>query len=327
MKKLVVILSLCVATSGVLVSGCSKSKTSATHSGNNAGSNAASDNPVELKIKWEVGKKYEMRMTFDQNTEMNLPNQPKPVKQQVKLAQDLDMSALKQLENGGWQLQLEFVAETMNVSQGDREVLSFDSTQNSAQDADDPAAPALRAVIGARLLYFTDADGKVEKIEGVDKLKDRVAAVGKPQQQADFQQLFSEDTLKRYGSFADSLPNRMVKKGDSWPFNWDIDTGAGTLTVNMNYTFKNWEQHDGRNCAHSVGTGSIATKTTSTTMGAVVEVQKGKISSDEWFDPELGMITDINSDLNMTLKITTRQQTLTQQLNQKVQFTLLDVTQ
>ena len=44
-----------------------------------------------------------------------------------------------------------------------------------------------------------------------------------------------------------------------------------------------------------------------------------------WFDPELGMIVDFNSDQKMALKVTTRQQTVTPQLTQKVRLSLVDV--
>jgi hypothetical protein len=324
MKKIAFVLSLCAAAGCVLLSGCSKSKNAATQSGNGTES-SASDNPVEMKIKWEVGKKYAMRMELNQSMEMNLPNRPEPMKTEVKLAQDFDISALKDLDNGGKQLQLEFENETMDVSQNGRSVLSFDAAQSPAQDTNNPAAPVLRAMIGARIQYFTDANGKVEKMEGVDELMNRIAATGKPQQQAMFKQMFSEDTLKQYGSFSDSMPNRIVKIGESWPVKRDIASAIGVLTVDMKYTFKNWEQHGDRKCAHVEDTGDLTSKGVSTTTGAAIEIQKGKISGDFWFDPELGVIVDANVNQDMTMKITTRQQTFTQQVNQKIRVALVDV--
>jgi hypothetical protein len=328
MKKTAVVFSLCVLAGCVLLSGCSKSKKSVTQSDNKADSSAvsiASDNPVEMKIKWAVGKKYGMRMELDQGTETKVPNLPQPVRQQLKLTQDFSLSALKELDSGGWQLELEFENETMDVLQGGRPVLSFDSTQSPAQDTNNPAAPILRAMIGARIQYFTDANGKVDKVGGVDELMDRIAAVAKPQQQAMFKQMFSEDTLKQYGSFSDALPNRMVNVGESWSVKKDIVSGIGIMTVDMKYTFKNWEQHGDRKCAHVEATGDISSKSASAAMlGAVVEIENGKISGDFWFDPELGMIVDVNNDQDMTMKITTRAQTFNQQLTQKIRLTLVD---
>ncbi|HUA67171.1 MAG TPA: DUF6263 family protein, partial [Candidatus Saccharimonadales bacterium] len=222
------------------------------------------------------------------------------------------------------ELELKFENETMNVSQGDRNVLSFDSTQSPSQDADNPAAPVLRAMIGARIQYFTDANGKVERMEGVDALTQRIAATGNPQEQAMFKQMFSEDTLKRYVSFADALPNRAVNVSDSWPFQEDVPSTIGVLSLDMNYTFKNWGQYGNRQCAHIEATGNVSNKSISTETGAMVEIKKGEISGDFWFDPTLGMIVAVNNDQNMTLKISTRAQTMTAQFNQKVRLALVN---
>jgi Family of unknown function (DUF6263) len=329
MKKIITLISLAtVAGSMLLSSGCSKPKKPAVASGSSADSNAAaaSDRPVDMKIKWVVGKKYAMRMEFTQGTETKVPNQSEPVKQEVKMTQDFNLSALKQLDNGGWELQLQFENQTMDVTQGGHSVLSFDSNENPAQETNNPIAPVLRAMIGAKLQYFTDAVGKVEKMDGADDLMKRIAATGKPQQRAMFQQMFSEDTLKRYGSFSDAMPNRPVNVGDSWSTKNDIVSTIGTLTIDMKYTFKDWEQHGDRQCAHIEAAGDISSKSVSAAnVGAAVEIEKGNVSGDMWFDPELGMIVDFNSDQKMSLKVTTRQQTVTPQLTQKIRLSLVDV--
>jgi outer membrane murein-binding lipoprotein Lpp len=328
MKKIITLVSLAVVAGGVLLSGCSKSKPATPSGGSDASSAtaAAADGPVDMKIKWAAGKTFAMRMEMNMDTEMKVPNQPDPVKQNVKLAQNFNFSALKKLDNGGWELQLEFENESLDVSMGGRSVLTFDSNENPAQETNNPAAAILRAMVGAQLQYFTDASGKVEKMGGVDDLMKRVAAAGTQQQRGMFQQMFSEDTLKRYGSFSEALPNRIVNIGESWSDKNDIVSTIGTLTMDMNYTFKNWEQHGDRKCAHVEAVGTITTKTVSAAnVGAAVEVQNGKIAGDFWFDPELGMIVDVHNTQDMTLKITTRNQNLTQQLSQKVRLSLVDV--
>jgi hypothetical protein len=331
MKKLAVILPLYVVAGAVLLAGCSKSRTAATSSGNGGNgadatlASGASDKPVDMKIKWTVGKKYPMRIEVAQSTKTDVPDQPQPVAQEMKLTQGFTISSLKELDNGGRQLELKFESAKMDVSQGERNVLSFDSLQSPAQDGSNAAAPVLRTMIGARIQYFTDAEGKVERMTGVDELTRRIAATGQPQAQAMFQQMFSEETLKRYGSFADSLPDHAVNLGDSWPFKEDVPSSIGVLTVDLKYTFKNWEQHGDRTCAHVEASGDISTKTISTATGMVVEIKKGKISGEYWFDPVLGMIVEANNDMDLALKITTRAQTMSSQFNQKVRFALVDV--
>ena len=330
MKKHVIILSLFALAGSFLLSGCSKSKTAATSSGNNgngseaASGSVASDQPVDMKIKWTIGKKYPMHIELVQSTKTEVPNQPQPVVQEMNLTQDFDISPLKQLDGGGAQLELQFNNQAMNVSQGGQTVLTFNSTQSPGQDGGDPAVAVLRAMVGAHIQYFTDANGKVERMEGVDALAKRIAATGQPRAEAVFKQMFGEDALKRYCSFADGMPNRTLNVGGSWPFQEDLPTSIGVLALDMKYTFKNWEQYSGRKCAHVVGTGRISTKTVSTATGAMVEVEKGTITGDFWFDPALGMIAGFNDTEDMALKITTRAQAMKTQFNQKIRYALVD---
>jgi hypothetical protein len=86
------------------------------------------------------------------------------------------------------------------------------------------------------------------------------------------------------------------------------------------------EQHNGHNCAHLVIAGDIKTKTaTAAATGAVVKVKKGIISGDSWFDPELGMFVDVNTDQDLTLDITTRNMALTDHMKENVELSLVDV--
>ena len=330
MKRRVIILSLFVAAGSILLSGCSKSKTAATSSGNNgngseaAAGSGASDQPVDMQIKWAIGRKYPMHIELSQSTKTDVPNQPQPVLQEMNLSQDLDISPLKQLDGGGTQLELQFKNQTMNVSQGGQTVLTFNSTQSPGQDGNNPAVAVLRTMIGARIQYFTDANGKVERMEGVDALAQRIAATGQPRGESTFKQMFGEDTLRRYCSFADAMPNRAVNVGESWPFQKDLPTAIGILALDMKYTFKNWEQYNGRKCAHIVGAGRLSTKTVSTATGSMVEVEKGTITCDFWFDPALDMIVCFSDTEDMALKITTRAEAMKTQFNQKIRYALVD---
>jgi len=324
MKKLFIILPLCAVAACLLCSGCSKSKNKANQSGNSADATtagAASEGPVEMKIKWTVGKSFPMHMEMKQTTKTDVPNQPQPMVQVININQDFDFSALKQLDNGGWELELKFVSETMDISQGDRSVMSFNSAHSSDQDGNNPVAPIMRGMIGARIHYFTDANGKVERVEGVDELKNRINASGQ-QNQAMLNQMISEDSFKQYGSFADAMPNHAVAIGDSWTLEKDVTTFIGVLALDIKFTLKNWEQHDGQPCAHVAEEGKMSTKSISTATGMAVEITKGKITGEYWYDPAQGMIVEADNDQNMALKITTRAQTMTSQFSQTVRVTL-----
>jgi len=287
----------------------------------------AARGPVEMKVKWQAGKRYAMRLETTQTSETKQPNQPKPVKQLAKITQDLNFSLVKELDNGGRQLQLEIEGQTMDFFQGDRQVVGFDSYRDPARNSNDLTAAVLRKMVGARLQYFTDANGKVEKMEGYEELVNRMGEGGKPQEQAMFKQMFTENGFRQYGfsSFAAMLPNRAVKVGDTWSRKLEVPDDTGMLNVDLRCTFKNWEQHADRKCARIKCTGNYSSQAAPNTSNLPAKIEKGTLSGEVWFDPELGMTAEIALDEDMILKITRQGQTLTSPVSHKTRLTLVDV--
>jgi hypothetical protein len=329
MKKLLMAVLIGVAAGTLLVSGCSKSKEGAKSAANSSDSatmsTAASGDSAEIRAKWVVGNKYLMRMELNQSVETKIPGQPEPVRQQVNLTQDFNMAALKELPDDGRQLDLEFKNETMEVSIGGNPVLSFDSTKSAAEDSKNPITPLLRKMVGAHITYFVDRAGKVEKMEGVDELMKRVGFNRKSQEHAMFKQMFSEATLKQYGSLGETMPNRSIKVGDSWPMKREIYTDIGLMTLDMKCTFKNWEQHGDRKCAHILTEGEILSGPSTNAVNPTAKIEKGKLSSEMWFDPELGMSIESETNQKMTVRIITGGQTIVPQIIQKIRVMLVDV--
>ena len=327
-------LSLSLAGGSLFLTCCSKSAKSGPGANNSSSPAASSANggsaaagPVDLKIKWQTGKVYNMEMDLNQATDINVHGQP--VHQVMKLTQGLHYSPLKDLDAGRFQVQLEFERQNFDFTQNGKDLLSFDSTQNTPTDTDGkiPLGTVMRAMLGVPLDYTFAADGTIEKIDGIDTLSNRiVAAVPDQRQRMMFQQLFDENTLKQYGAFSRSLPGHPVNIGDTWSSSQDMNDPAGVMTVNCTYTFKSWESHNGHNCAHILITGDIKTKSASaSTIGAVVNVKKGIVNGDAWFDPDLGMFVDINSKQDTTLDITTRGGAFTEHMKQNVDTSLLGI--
>ena len=244
MKRIRFSLLFCAVAAGCLVlSGCSKSKENKPRSENNTPGTpdaVASDDSADMRMKWPVGRKFPMHMELARTVTTKVPSLPEPVKQLVNLAQDYDLSAIKDLPDGGRELDLEFKTQTMTISQGDRQVMNFDSTQNAAQDAGNPVAPLLRKMIGAHIRYLTDADGRVQKVEGTEELLTRIGFNRKSQEQAAFRQMFEEETLRMYGSIGEMVPNRTVKVGETWTTKREYPSSIGNLAVEMKSTFKSW---------------------------------------------------------------------------------------
>jgi hypothetical protein len=268
-----------------------------------------------------------MRLETTQTSETKQPNQPKPVKQLAKITQDLNFSLVKELDNGGRQLQLEIEGQTMDFFQGDRQVVGFDSYRDPARNSNDLTAAVLRKMVGARLQYFTDANGKVEKMEGYEELVNRMGEGGKPQEQAMFKQMFTENGFRQYGfsSFAAMLPNRAVKVGDTWSSKLEVPDDTGILNVDLKCTFKNWEQHADRKCMRIKCTGNFSSPATPNTSNIPRKIEKGRLSGEFWFDPELGKFAEITLDEDMSLKITQQGQTLTSPVSHKTRLALVAV--
>lgn len=334
MKKLVVLLTLGLTGALLALPGCSKSQkaeplpnTSNSATADNANGGSAAAGPVELKIQWKLGRKYDMEVALNQSTDIKMADQP--IHQDFKLTQDLDYSPLIDLDNGGHEVAMKFTRQALAVTEDGNPIVSFDSGQTmpaKMNNATALVAAGMRAMLNVPLDYTFAVDGSLEKIDGVDALMDRVAAaVPDERQRVSLQQLFDEDTLKQYGSLADSLPGHPISIGDHWSSSHDLTNSTGVMTVKGTYVFKDWEEHDGHHCVHFTVTGDIKTKTASaSTMGAVVNVKDGTITGDAWFDPDLGMFVDITSDQDTTLNVQTRNMTTTEQQKQTVEMSLMD---
>lgn len=331
MKKIVILL----AGSSLILLGCSKSNQPAPGAGNgsrpagsSASGGAAAAGPTALKMKWQTGKEYDMDMNLNQSTDINYPGHP--IQQQLKLTQGLSYSPIKDLDNGGHLVELKFTRQNIDLTQNGKDIVSYDSTQKTPVQSDSPAAPvaaAMGAMLDVPLDYTFAADGSVQKVDGIDALTSKIAeAVPDQRQRVALQQLYDEDTLKQYGDFSRALPDHPVNVGDTWSSSQDITSPAGVATVDGTYTFKDWEQHNGHNCAHILVNGDIKTKSANAaSIGAVVKIEKGTISGDTWFDPDLGMFVDSKTDQDMTLDITTRETSFTEHMKQNVEMSLMNV--
>lgn len=279
--------------------------------------------PANLKINWQTGKKYSMVVEVNQSTDTSVPGQAQPVKTVTNIRQDYEISPLQKLPDDGWNLQFKVMDVTLDLAQNGAKMLSFDSNNNSPMDPNNPAG-LLRLIIGAPLQYRVDANSEVQSVDGMDQIMKRVDA-GKPQQQLLFRQLFGGDLLKQYVSFGSWVPNHSVNVGGSWSVKKDINTVVGGLTLDMKFVFQNWELHGDRRCAHLKMTGRVSTKSVSTASGAAIQIEKGEITGDTWFDPNLGMVVESDNDQRIALKVSTQALTVSPQMNERSHYALVGV--
>lgn len=327
-RYIIIAVSLALAMA-CLLSGCSKSNNASSAGGSGSGRDSASSppaGPVTLKVKWIPGKEYAMRMEETETIEFNLPDEPKPVKQVRKMTMDYTVSVLKELADGGRELECSFTVIKTSSSEGKRQTLDFDSTRDTAPDADNPVASMFHRLIGERVRLVLDAEGRVVRVDGYDAFVDRVAGSRQAQMKAMFRQMFSEDNLKQIGSVADGLPDHPVKAGDHWPVNLELPNPIGIIVIHLKDTFKGWESRAGRQCVRIAFEGDIASKPGPNSANTSARLEKGVISGQTWFDPALGMMVQSDDAEDMPLQIKNRGRVISGQIHRTASRTLLDVT-
>jgi RNA polymerase sigma factor (sigma-70 family) len=278
----------------------------------------ANDKPVELKINWQTGKKYTFHLALSQSNLLSTPAQGQLPGVNLHLAEDFSVVPLKKLANDGCQAELRFEKAALNASQADSKILSFASSAIT----NDPITLVLKTIIGVPIRYEMDGDSKAQKFEGLSELQHRAMANANaqisPEAQPVLQFMLDDYTFKRFGSLGDTLPNGSLKLGEHSQVTENIGTPVGFPVMDMDYTFKGWEERDGKQCAR-VGIEGTVSEGQST-------AQKGTMSGDVWFDPSLGMIVDVNLMQDFTTKVESGRQTMDAHMIQKVHLNLADVT-
>jgi hypothetical protein len=295
---------------GLVLQGCSKSSDNAKQSPN-SGSDAAStkypDGAVELKIKWPVGRRQVHRMELKQKSSTHLPQRQEPMQQDVGLVQEYAVSVLQDRQPAGRELELEYLYASMDVSMNNRSIFSFDSSGESLDSAPNPMASYFRTLVGMRLKLLMDTNDHVESVEGLDGFLNKLVQNAPPRGREVMTNMFSEETFKQMVEFGRGLPSHPVRPGDTWSSTNHIAMGAiGQLTLNVDYTFKNWDTREGRACALVEFTGDMESSNEGGTgpMGMKMQMKDGKLSGQSWFSPDLGLPVDATIDQTMTMLVT-----------------------
>ena len=299
------ILSLALAS---FFSGCKKSEpadSGGVSPGAEKNAPGKSGQSVELKVKWSVGNRYVYRIDIDQAVRTKIPQMPKPVQQDITMAQTYALSVLAETNNGGRQLELEFLSQEFEVKMGEQTMMSFDSKGDASGDKQNPLAGPFRRMIGSRLTLILDSDNKVESVQGFDEWTDLVTSNSPPEAKGMISGIYNEDYVKQIADYTKWLPTKPIAIGDKWPSKVEVPAGPmGKLLLEANSTFKGWEEHDKRRCAMIESSGSLKSLPGQQAgpMGKMA-IDKGKTKGKNWFDPELGAVVETASEQTMSMKI------------------------
>lgn len=261
--------------------------------------------PVELKLKWPVGSRMVQNLDLKQTSETQVPGMPNPMKQDMTMGQRYARSVLKELPDGGHEVEMEFLSTRMSVTGGNQTAMAFDSSDKSSKT--NPLAATFQKLAGAKVQFFLDASNEVGRIEGVDEFQQRMASGARNDPMGILKNLFSKDTFRNWMRENRSLPDKPVQPGDTWPVQMEIAMGElGTLLMDHTYTFKSWERRNEHNCARIEFDGTMKSMPGQNlkVSGMNVSIEGGKSSGETWFDLEQGMFVEATMNQDMTLVIT-----------------------
>lgn len=351
----------CCGTLALIVAaGCSKPKEAKKEA--NAETKAAPppkppEPPVDLKARWQVGKRYLFHTETVQTNVISMPNVPQPVQQEMNQSQDTSVNVVGNTPGGGQELDVTHVAMKMESRVGGRTLAAFDSASDPRGDRTNVLAGIQRRIVGKTYKVSTDANGQPQDIEGYDEFIKKVVAGGNRQTQTMLKGFLTKDNLKKAEVISNGLPGKSLKPGESFKIDTEFGLpGFGTFKVSETATFKGWEQRDGRKVALIEKTGVITSSTATNAPVAAppagtpaptvsepsqtpspgapapaapaagVPGQVGTVNGKAWFDPDLGAIVEQATEQTANMSISGRAgANVSSQMHQMVTIKLVEV--
>ena len=270
---------------------------------------SAPTGPVELLVKWPLGRNAVQSMDMTQTMAMTIPGMPQQMTNEMTMGQSSSLTVVKETDSGKLALEMEYLNSKMAVTTGGRPVMSYDSAKSSADDTN-PAAAIFGKIIGAKIRFVLDQSNRVESVEGAEELAQRLPSSPKLDPAGTLKSMFSSDMLKQAVDFEANLPDHPVQPGDSWPVHHEFAMGAlGTMVLDSTNTLDSWERRHERYCAHIETEGTITftpgdTAAAAGMKGVKFTAHDGKTSGETWFDLDLGMFTDTSIEIDMGMDIT-----------------------
>jgi hypothetical protein len=275
----------------------------------------AAEAGVELRPKDVVGQQMLNRMVMRQEQDITGAGMPGPMKQVTEQTQDITLKVLKELPEGGHELEVGYARMKMESRMGEMVALAFDSADSAAEDANNPAAPMLRVLVGSKFRLMTDARGKVVRVEGLKEVMESIRSKAPEMMGGMLEGMINEENIKQMGATAQGLPAKPVKVGDTWPEKQEIALGSlGNLVVNMTMTFKGWETFKGVRCARLDHTGTLTGGGVAGTNVVTLASLTGETTGTTFFDAEAGVTRESTSLQKMELKLKAMGQDITSQM-------------
>jgi hypothetical protein len=202
-----------------------------------------------LKVKWPPAARYVYRMEMEQHSTNSFGQAAERNREDLAQGVTYALTVLPPSSSGDQELEVEFLANDLEIKLGGQVAVQFDSTVPATNQTRQAPAP-LRRVVGSKIRLQVGPDGNVQKVIGRgDWIRQVVGDSTGPAAQMLYQQ-FNDGFMQQLADFGRALPGKPVAVGESWPFHNDLPAGAlGTISLDSTITFRRHEHQDDRELA------------------------------------------------------------------------------
>jgi len=262
-----------------------------------------------------VGERSVFQFNLTTKSIINVPNIPRPVESREVMSQTMSVSILKEQPDGVYLTEFAILSAAMEQESPEGKI-TVSSDSNPPQN---PKALStwnlVKAMSGAKFYIYVTKDWDIVKIEGIEKMIEKMKKTCSPQIVQQMQESFNDETMKEMtNTYGKVLPDNPVKVGDDWSCSSKASVPvSGKLISNIKYKFVRWEEHLGRQCIVLEMSGSMTSKGAGEQpiLGPKISMRDINISGTLWYDPVTGDTVEstINQTYNMDIlqKIRDRQ--------------------
>jgi hypothetical protein len=194
----------------------------------------------DVQLKWEFKKDQPFYQTMDTETKQTMKVMGMEHTQNQKQTFIFSWTPKEQDKDKNWVINQKIEAVKMNIDIGGQKV-DYDST-NPTSATGNPLADFFKSLVGSEFKLTVSPEMKVIKIEGRDEFLQKLIKTN-PQMEPLLKQILGDEALKQMAdpAFA-SVPNKAVKKGDTWEKKSTLNMGPiGTYDTTYKYTYEGKE--------------------------------------------------------------------------------------
>ena len=201
---------------------------------------ALAQDSAELKWKFEKGKTFYQEMTT--RTEQRMKVMGQDVSQNQEQTFIFSWTPKEQDPKGNWVIVQKIEGIKMKIDIGGNPI-SYDSTKDT--NANSPLADFFKAIVGSEFTLTLSPDNKVVDIKGKDDFLKKLIQTHQNMEHI-LKQVLSDEALKQMADPAfGAVPNKTVKKGESWERTSTLNMGPiGKYENSYKYTDEGQDDKD-----------------------------------------------------------------------------------